>query len=209
MIIKLSKNVLYAGIGITILFRLLKFVLLYVLKESVTNKIIDISQFYLFSSLFDTGVFAFDLILLNEILRQIKQNHSFSVLFILLFIAQFFNIFATSIQMRGFDFFFTWIPILLYWPIAITIAIKYFQLKGRLSDLFKIFGAFELLVILAGIFINIAYRFVGVSESVQIQWVFMSLSFITTFLLCYIFFESSKCLDDNMEMSDNDILDNI
>lgn len=203
MIVKLSKSILYAGIAITIGWQLFEFVM--------TRNAFGNSNIYYLTSLFDIVIFLINIVLLNEILRQVKKNYSFTIWFILLFFTRLIARIITLIpsDFISIDFSFNWIFMLLYWPIAISIPIKYFQLEGKLSDLFKIFGAFELLAILSGIFINIAYRFVGVSGSEQIQWVFMGLNFITTFLLCYIFFESTKYLDENSEMSDNDILDNI
>jgi hypothetical protein len=206
MIIKLSKNILYTGIVITIVWRLLG-----LLTGNGYFLSLDIFPPYFFSVVLDTFIFLTNIVLLNEILRQIKQNHSFTILFVFLFFAHLLGRLLTVLPSSSFgiDFSFYWIPMLLYWPVGIIIAIKYFQLEGKLSDLFKIFGAFELLALLGGIFINIAYRFTSVDGAEQIQWVFMGLNFITTFLLCYIFFESSKYLDGKHEDVDNDILDNI
>jgi hypothetical protein len=199
MIIKLSKNVLYAGILISILGQVNFFL----------SGIVYVSSLIYF--LLNTFFFLINIVLLNEILRQIKQNHSFTILFILLFLAYLLGRAVTFISTDNLALStsFRWIQMLLYFPVAIIITVKYFLLKGKLSDLFKIYGAFVLLSLFEGLFLNIAYRFMSVSGIVQIQWISYGLNFVKTFFICYIFFESSKCLDDNMEMSDNDILDNI
>jgi hypothetical protein len=199
MIIKLSKNVLYAGILISILGQVNFFL----------SGIVYVSSLIYFA--LNTFFFLTNIVLLNEILRQIKQNHSFTILFILLFLAYLLGRAVTFISTDNLalNTSFSWIQMLLYFPIAIIITIKYFLLKGKLSDLFKIYGAFVLLSLFEGLFINIAYRFMSVSGFEQIQWISYGLNFVRTFFLCYIFFESSKCLDDNIEISDNDILDNI
>lgn len=199
MIIKLSKNILYAGILVAILGQVNFFL----------SGIANASSLIYFA--LNTFFFLTNIVLLNEILRQIKQNHSFTILFILLFLAYLLGRAVTFISTDNLalNTSFRWIQMLLYFPVAIIITIKYFLLKGKLSDLFKIYGAFVLLSLFEGLFLNIAYRFMSVSEIEQIQWISFGLNFVKTFFLCYIFFESSKCLDDNIEMSDNDILDNI
>ncbi len=199
MIIKLSKNILYAGILIAILGQVNFFL----------SGIANVSSWIYF--VLNTFFFLTNIVLLNEILRQIKQNHSFTILFILLFLAYLLGIAVTFISTDNLALStsFRWIQMLLYFPVAIIITVKYFLLKGKLSDLFKIYGAFVLLSLFEGLFLNIAYRFMSVSGIVQIQWISYGLNFAKTFFLCYIFFESSKCLDDNIEISDNDILDHI